>query len=53
MKLVMDNARKHENYQKWSNYSKKRHRELLEYSQSLEQQGKSLEMESEKKIVSF
>ena len=28
------------------NYNKKRHRELLEYSQCLEQQGKSLSHES-------
>jgi hypothetical protein len=45
----MDKKIKNDNYQRWSNYSKKRHRELLEYSQSLEQQGKSLNMESKKK----
>jgi hypothetical protein len=47
---VNENLR-NQNHLKFLNYDKKRHRELIKYSQSLKQQGKSLYQESNDKYL--
>jgi hypothetical protein len=47
----MDQELRNKNRLMFLNYNKKRHRELLEYSQCLEQQGKSLSHESRENFL--
>lgn len=47
----MNQESKNRNHLKFLNYNKKRHRELLEYSQFLKEEGKSLSHESHEKFL--